>query len=186
MVWEIEKWFKFINYQCSEAELQKTLEFFSKEREEIRVQIDNLSWSVDFEKQQQAIDYLSTKLLPSEYVYLIMADKYQLKPFDNKTKYYRQATGKERWENAAKTIVKIGWPKVDSIIVPMFMWLLDPNWPGSEMIYDFMFTLPKDVLNEKIKLVLDNPQNYDHYNYLDLKEHLILLSEIINENGKND
>lgn len=168
--YEIEKWFKFINYQCTEEELEKTLGFFQENRADVRRQIENLSWDASEEEQDYAIDYLTANLLPCEYVYLILADQHVLKEYNDQDQYYRYGTGKARWENAARTLIKIGWPKVDHILVPMFIWLLDPNWPGSELIYDFMLSLPRTVLRDKMKEVLNHPEQYESYDYRDLKD----------------
>ena len=170
MKYEIEKWFKFINYQCTKSELQSTLNFFSSERTEIREQFADLDWNADIHKQENAIEYLAENLLPCEYIYLVLADNFSLEKYNDKAKYYEHNTGKELWENAAKTIVKIGWPKVDNIIIPLFMWILDNNWPGSELIYEFLLTLPKDILKSKIEEILENPQLYEPYDFDELKE----------------
>lgn len=167
--YEIEKWFKFINWKPTEDELQGTLNFFTIEREPVRTQFEKLSWYATEEEQYKAIDYLTKNLLPCEYVLLIMADTFSLALYNDQEKYYIREGGKEKWENAAKTIVKIGWPKVDEIIVPLFMWLLDPNWPGSMLIYDFLLSLPKYILSAKMKKIIEEPQNYDTCTYEDLR-----------------
>lgn len=169
MKYEIEKWFSFVNYQCSEIELAKTLNFFSDERKEVFNQFENLSWYTDVDKQLYAIDYLSEELLPEEYIYLLLADRYTLEPYKKNEKYYTGNTGKERWENAAKTIIKIGWPRVDNIIVPLFVWLIDPNWPGSELIYSFLLSLPSDVLKKKMDEIINSRELYDASVYNDLR-----------------
>lgn len=177
MKYEIEKWFQEINFRPSEDELKSTLAFFSDDREAVRMQVENLSWDATPEEQQQAIEYLAENLLPQEYVFLIMAHKFSLTPYNSKKIFYTGQGGKARWENAAKTIVKIGWPKVDHILIPLFIWLLDPNWPGSIIIWDFFLSLPKTVLAAKVKEIIDSPQNYDKTTYMDLKEQFVDLCE---------
>lgn len=177
MRYEIEKWFKFINWELSEQDLQNTLNFFSKERAPIRDRFENLSWYSKKSEQMEAINFLSINLLPCEYVFLILADQYSLTPYNEQEKYYKRQSGKERWENAAKTIIKIGWPKVDIILIPMFIWLLDPNWPGSKLIYDFLLSLPLDILQKRMKKIIESPQNYDPYVYEDLKNQIDDLCE---------
>lgn len=177
MTYDIEKWFKFINWRLTEEELQRTLTFFSAERAPVREQFDKLSWDATEEEQLQAIEYLAKNLLPHEYIFLVLADKFSLTPYNDQKKYYHGGGGKARWGNAAKTVIKIGWPKVDNIVVPLFMWLLDTNWPGSLLIYDFLLSLPKDVLMNKMKEILDNPQYYDKGEYEDLKAQIEDLCE---------
>lgn len=168
MKYEIEKWFKFVNYSCSDISMSDTLDFFSQKRTSVFNMFGNLSWNTDIELQTKAIEYLAENLLPCEYIYLVMPDSFSLKPYNKNSKYYERSNGKEMWENAAKTIVKIGWPSTDNIIVPLFMWLLDSNWPGWDLIYDFLLSLPNDVLHKKIKQIIDNPELYEPCDYNDL------------------
>ena len=177
MKYEIEKWFQEINFRPSEDELKSTLAFFSDDREAVRMQVENLSWDATPEEQQQAIEYLAENLLPQEYIFLIMACKFSLAPYDDQEPFFQVEGGKARWENAAKVIVKIGWPKVDHILVPMFFWLIDSNWPGSIIIWDFFLTLPKIVLEKKVKEIINNPQNYSEIDYIDLKKQINTLCE---------
>ena len=166
---EIEAIFNLLNYRPSKKELQQSLAFFGEERAEVRGMIEKLSWNESKEEQEKAIDYLSENLLPCEYIYLVLPDKYTVASNAHHTQYYKHRTGKARWENAAKMIVKIGWPKVDHILIPLFIWLIDPNWPGSKLIYDFLLSLPQHVLKSKMKEILENPQYYENSVYEDLK-----------------
>ena len=100
-----------------------------------------------------------------------------LLPYNNNKKYFFPQGGKERWENAAKTVVKIGWPKVDNIIIPLFVWLIDPNWPGSNIIYNFLLALPKNILKSKMIEILNNSNRYDNLLYGDLLLQIHDLSE---------
>lgn len=177
MRYEIEKWFQFINWPHSDINMQKALHFFSKEREAVRAQFDKLSWYADKAEQTFAIQYLSDNLMPDEYVYLIMPSQLSLLPYNNNKKYFFPQGGKERWENAAKTVVKIGWPKVGNIIIPLFVWLIDPNWPGSNIIYNFLLALPKNILKSKMIEILNNSNRYDNLLYGDLLLQIHDLSE---------
>lgn len=170
MKYEIEKLFKLVNYKYSEEELDSTLSFFSKSRDEVRMQFDNLSWNADKESQECAIQYLAKNLLPCEYILLVFADKHNINPYNPLEKYYKFNEGKSLWENAAKTIIKIGWPQIDNILIPLFMWIIDPNWPGSLLINDFLMTLPETVFISKVKEILSNSQDYDPCIYTELKE----------------
>ncbi len=172
MTYNIEKWFRRLNYKYTEEELQKTLQFFSESRSEVRRQYENLSWYAEEHAQEQAVSYLAENLLPCEYIFLVFGGKHSLAPYDPQEKYYEGGLQKAYWDNTARTVVKIGWPKVDKIIVPLFQWTIDPNWPGSEMIREFLISLPKEVFDEKVKEILDNPQCYKEYDYKDIKDQI--------------
>lgn len=180
MKYEIEKWFAFINWQPKQDELHDAFGFFSSRREPVRSFLEKLSWNATKAEQLQAIDYLTKKLLPQEYVFLILAHDFSLAPYNEQEKCYFQKGGKDKWENAAKTIVKIGWPRVDSIVVPLFIWLLDPNWPGSLLVHDFLLSMPKDNLQNKMRVILENPENYDTSIYEDL---IVQIGDLCQEAG---
>ena len=180
MKYEIEKWFRFINWKPTHEELQSALFFFSDEREAVRAQFEKLSCYATKEEQLHAVNYLVEGLLPEEYIFLVMADSFSLSQYDAQCKYYSSKGGKEKWENAAKVVVRIGWPKVDYIIVPLFIWLLDPNWPGSRLIYDFLLTLPHNILREKMKKIIEHPNDYDKSTYEDLRLQIADLCEDTN------
>lgn len=174
-MYTMKEWFQFINWHPTDQEYQMALAFFSDSRKCVREQFEKLSCLAPVQEQQYAIKYLSENLLPWEYIYLIMPDRYSVEASGDQPKYYKRRTGKERWENAAKTIAEIGFPKVSNIIVPLFMWLLDSNWPGSELIYNFILTLPRDILRAKTNEIINNPQNYSATEHKELQE---LIAEI--------
>lgn len=169
MTKEIQCFFKEVSYILTPKEYQYALEFFSDQRSHIREKIEMLSWDTTDENQQLAIEYLASHMLPSEYIYLVFADRCDIDILDRKVLYLKYCKDKSKWENAAKTIVKIGWPNIEHIMVPIFYWLLDSNWPGSMTIYQFLLSLPKSVLCSQIKKILDNPQWFQPMDYQDLK-----------------
>lgn len=174
--------FQFYNYVLSDEEKVETLNFFSDKRSEIRELIDRLSWNETEYEQKKAIESLCLNLYPCEYIYLVMPDRYTINTINGKITYCKQHTGKSRWENAAKAIVSLGWPKVDHIIIPLFIWLLDPNWPGSELIYNFISLLPYDVLCNKTNQIINSPERYRPCDY----EELIQIIEELKEDRKTD
>lgn len=176
MIYEIKKWFTFINWKPTREELRQAIDFFSVDRRKVREHFKNLSWSADRTDQEASIEFLANNLLPGEYVHLIFPDDYSnnRNPFEEDL-WYRNAGEKEYWENAARIIIKIGWPKIESIVVPLFMWLLDPNWPGSELIYNYLMTIPSDVLLDKMRQVENNQSKYQKYDYADL---LVIFSDM--------
>ena len=58
MKYEIEKWFRFINWKPTDEELQSALFFFSDEREAVRAQFEKLSCYATKEEQLHAVNYL--------------------------------------------------------------------------------------------------------------------------------
>lgn len=167
---DIGEVFKYLNYMPNEKELRHTLEFFSEKRSTVRGLFDDLQWGVPVNRQKNAIRRLSCELLPWEYIYLVMPAKYMITPNGTPIKYQTIRDWKSMWENAAKVVAQLGWPKVDTIIVPLFIWLLDPNWPGSTIIRDVIVGLPREILQQKVKEVLSNPQKYSPCDYKELKE----------------
>lgn len=168
MVQEIQDFFKEVSYIVTPEEYQTALEFFTEERRNIREKIEMLSWDASEEDQQIAVEYLAKHMLPSEYIYLVFADRYGIENLNGKLSCVKYRKDKSKWEKAAETIVKIGWPNIESIIIPIFYLLLDPNWPGSLLIYNFLLTLPKNVLYAQMKRIVDNPQWFEQIDYKDL------------------
>lgn len=169
MKYEIEKWLKVLNYKPQESVVAEIEMFFSEERATVRQQFANLRWDVDDQTKNNAMCYLAENLLPSEYIFLVMPDKLDyLRPIDISDEYYEWEEVKAFWEGAAKTIIKVGWPKVENILVPLFVWLLDNNWPGSELIYEFLCTIPQEIFLSKTKEILENQECYSQEDYQDL------------------
>ena len=168
----IEDEFKTINYRPSCDEMKKTLLFFSEERREVREMFEKLSWNENEDTRRKAEDYLVQNLLPCEYLDLVLPDRYFVIREDGEEKYCKEGTGKARWESAANVVIKLGWHRVEGILIPLFFWLLDCNWPGSETIWNFILSIPENVLCEKMKEILDNPQYYESWDYKDLKEQI--------------
>ena len=164
--------FKMLNYEIPIGLEDATLSFFSESRAEIRDLIEKLSWDQPESVQENAISSLVKELHPWEYIYLVLPERYTVHTEIVQTE---KTPIKGRWENAAKTIVQIGWPKVDIIMIPLFYWLLDPNWPGSERIREFLLSLPLEVLRTKMQEVLDHPERYHSCDYNDLR---LLISEM--------
>ena len=143
---KLQEWFNLLGYDTAE---NNSFNFFTKEREYIRQELENLNWEKDKHTQEKAIEILSNSLNPNEYIFLVLPDEIEIEISNNELQYYLVGTGKERWENAAKTIVKIGWPNVEKIAASLFVWLLDPNWPGSAIIEKFLLSLPRETLIKK-------------------------------------
>ena len=46
------------------------------------------------------------------------------------------------WENCAKIITSKSDDELEQYIIPMFEWLKDMNWPGAEIIYERLKSMP--------------------------------------------
>lgn len=188
MKYEIEKWFRIVGYCPDEEELKKTLSYFSDERAEVRRQMAKLDWYCTPEEQEYAVSYLTENLREWEYIYLVLTEEWNLSPYNPDEEYYEVVSGgKWRWENAAKVIVRLGWPKVDRIIIPLFYWLLDGCWPGSLAIESFLQNLPEGVFEEKANHALNHIEEYFPYgpDTKDLKKILSYQLQIRAQRSKN-
>lgn len=97
--------------------------------------IDDLDWNKPIEIQEKAIKNLENIL-----------EKDLCKLIQPKSKYC--------WENAAKVINIIGYPKIKPIIPDLFEWLKDLNWPGAVIIVNTLKNIESDEINEFIKEAL--------------------------------
>lgn len=88
--------------------------------------IKNLSWNAPLDCQKNAIDQI--------------ASMDNLNPIT-----LLQPSDKECWENAAKVLYKIGYPKIEPAIPGLFAWLQDSNWPGEIVVKKILKSLPKDI-----------------------------------------
>ena len=170
MFTEIDNVFNYLNYKPSDEMYKESMFFFSDMRSDVRDALEKLSWNELPSVQLKAISFLKNSLKHSEYIYLVLPDRYTKIEKDHKLLFVKHRSDKSRWENAAKLIVELGWPKTDEIIVPLFMWLLDNNWPGSNIIYSFLLSLPQKQLIAKMDKIVSNPQNYASCDYQELVE----------------
>lgn len=86
-----------------------------------------LSWYASIDSQMKAINELASmaNLIPSTLI---------------------QPSGKEYWENAARTLSVIGYPRIEEAIPGLFNWLQDLNWPGALIIMELLKSLPKEAI----------------------------------------
>ena len=167
---DIEYVFSYLNHALTDENREEVLDFFSEERSCVREQFKNLSWLASKQEQKGAINFLADNLKPCEYIFLILAGEYALCYVNHEKRYIKCCTDKSRWENAANVIVKIGWPKIENIMIPLFYWLLDPNWPGGETIRNLLLSLPKNAVEEAYNGILAAPHKYHAPDYADLVE----------------
>ncbi len=103
--------------------------------ENIEKLIDDLDWNKPIETQENAIKNLKN-----------ISEKDLCKLIQPKSK--------NCWENAAKVINIIGYPKIKTIIPDLLEWLKDLNWPGAVIIVDTLRNIEMGEINEFIKEAL--------------------------------
>lgn len=84
----------------------------------------NLNWNLPLDIQDDAI--------------CKMASMIDLNPKD-----LLQPVSKEYWGNAAKVLLKMGYPRIREAIPGLLIWLQDINWPGSNEVMELLRTIPK-------------------------------------------
>ena len=58
---------------------------------------------------------------------------------------------KKYWEDAAKVLEARGYPIIKDVILDVFEWMKDMNWPGALIAYDILKKLPEDILVENLE-----------------------------------
>lgn len=87
----------------------------------------NLSWNLPLDIQEKAVAEIASIV-------------------DLNLKDLLQPIGKEYWENAAKVLFRIGYPKIKGEIPGLIIWLEDINWPGSTTVMEILGTIPISIL----------------------------------------
>jgi hypothetical protein len=94
---------------------------------ELNEYIKNLNWEVP----QYLQDYAISRLINIE---------------DSKLHLLLQPISKGHWKNAAIVLMKIGYPRVKSIIPGLLKWIQDMNWPGAQEIADLLVTIDDKIV----------------------------------------
>lgn len=104
--------------------------------DEVSNLIKKLSWHTREEEKEDAIKKLQH--IEDEDLHLLL-----------------QPISKDYWDGAAETVIRLGYPRVKSILPGLLEWIQDLNWPGSREIADFLLEIGdpmipyvKDVLNQ--------------------------------------
>lgn len=95
--------------------------------------LKDLMWDADVSKQGEAIKTLSS-----------MKDL-------NLEILLQPSLGKSCWENAARVLYIIGYPRVMKVIDGLFEWLQDMNWPGVDIVIDILKLMPKEIFIENLE-----------------------------------
>lgn len=105
--------------------------------DEVSNLIKKLSWHTPEEEKEDAIKKL--QYIEDEDLHLLL-----------------QPISKDYWDGAAETVVRLGYPRVKSILSGLLEWIQDTNWPGAGGIADFLLEIGdpmipyvKDVLNHQ-------------------------------------
>lgn len=83
--------------------------------EDVSSLIKKLSWDTPEEEKEDAIDKL--QYIMDEDLHLLL-----------------QPISKDYWDGAAETVVRLGYPRVKSILPGLLQWIQDTNWPGAGQI----------------------------------------------------
>ena len=115
--------------------------------------ISNLNWNKSRVTQQKAIDRLVK--MRGSHRYLVLP----------KRMYH-----KDLWENAAIVLSKKGINQIEDIIIDLFYWFQDLNWPGVDIIASLLKNIPKPFLDaylEKAKIIASAIEDSDWLSNLD-------------------
>lgn len=96
----------------------------------------NLNWNLPLDLQEKAINEIA--LIDN------LNPKILIQPLD-----------KEYWENAAKVLYKMGYPRIEKAIPGLFAWLQDMNWPGVTIVIEILKSLPKDILVKYLEYAVE-------------------------------
>lgn len=104
--------------------------------DEVSNLIEKLSWGTPEEEKKDAIKKLQH--IEDEDLHLLL-----------------QPISKDYWDGAAETVLRLGYPRVKSILSGLLEWIQDRNWPGAGQIGVFLLEIGdpmipyvKDVLNQ--------------------------------------
>lgn len=123
----------------------------------IRAYVEQLNWHNPEWMQEQMMNTLVG--IPSEYYHMLL-----------------QQGEKACWENEARVIVKIGYPKVKSILPGIFAWFQDLNWPGVNELVEMLKGIDKDVIVYHLKESLFEADQIDDELWY---ENLEIIAEIL-------
>lgn len=103
---------------------------------------ENLSWNASLDCQKKAINELALmdNLNPNALI---------------------QPLGKDYWENAARTLSMIGYPRIEEAIPGLFNWLQDLNWPGALIVMDLLKSLPKETIIRHLEFAANEALSRD-------------------------
>jgi hypothetical protein len=115
--------------------------------------ISNLSWNKRRIVQQKAIDEL-IKMDGSQWFLVLPRRNYN----------------KDLWENAAIVLSKKEFDQIEGILVDLFYWFQDLNWPGVDIILNLLKRIPKEAFEKalsKARIIAETLEDYEWLSNLD-------------------
>lgn len=96
--------------------------------------------------------------------------------------------GKHLWENCAKIIEQKTDEELKDYLFLLFEWLQDANWPGFDIIYNRVKTMPASIISEPYSYSIKQAKKMQDENWLISLGELAINKEwyeILNEKEKN-
>lgn len=97
--------------------------------------IENLSWKKNSDENETAIRCLSLSI--SDLRKLIIPER------------------KDIWENAARVLKNIGYPRITVVFSDLLLWLQDMTWPGAITIFELLKEVPAGALVTEFNYALN-------------------------------
>jgi hypothetical protein len=117
--------------------------------------IDCLSWNEDPARQSEAVAILADS-----------GDRLDLS-------LIVQKGDKSCWQNEARVLLILGYPRFREVIPAMLEWLQDLNWPGSNEIVEALASMPKDDLAGYLSKAAERALGEGDTDWLDGLRHLV-------------
>jgi hypothetical protein len=108
---------------------------------DIDMLIGQLDWNLPVNIQQKAMEELTNEITEDNIEMLI------------------QPLGKQYWENSAKVIRKVGYPKNYKAIAGLLCWLQDMNWPGAWISLECLQNIDYQVLSPFVEAAMKEALN---------------------------
>lgn len=74
--------------------------------------------------------------------------------------------GKQLWENCAKIIEQKTNEELKDYLFLLFEWLQDANWPGFDIIYNRVKTMPANIISEPYSYSIKQAKKMQDENWL--------------------
>jgi hypothetical protein len=121
-------------------------------QENVNMLISKLDWNTQIDCQQNAIEQLQQ--INDKYVMLLV-----------------QPMEKKYWENSAKILNSIGYPRNKLAIPGLLKWLQDLNWPGALIAMETLQNIDIRVLLPHLERAIQiSIEENDHMWIMSLKE----------------
>jgi len=78
---------------------------------------------------------------------------------------------KECFRNASIILAKWGSPRIDSVILGLFKWLQDLNWPGAIEVLVLLYDLPKEKTEKPLQDAITEAKRTNDLGWLEFIEY---------------